>query len=208
MAVPYSQFDDPQSLNLYGYVRNNPITRIDADGHDGFTFLGIPIVYPRTTDYGWTEFKAEYAHEIEHSKTYFTGTSIAQTEKKAFAAEAKVYEARVKELQDKQANGGTLSKRESKELQRLQTEKLPTAQNNSTSAGAQAYVNNTNPGADPNKSLAGNMVDNAAKNVATTIVNTVVPVINAVSTVVSHTTTPPPPPAPAPPPTPQDPKKP
>jgi len=35
MAVPYSQYDDPQSLNLYGYVRNNPITGIDADGHCG-----------------------------------------------------------------------------------------------------------------------------------------------------------------------------
>ncbi len=34
MAIPYAQYDDPQSLNLYGYVRNNPITRIDADGHE------------------------------------------------------------------------------------------------------------------------------------------------------------------------------
>gem|GEM_PF-2721151 len=33
MAIPYAQYDDPQSLNLYGYVRNNPITHIDADGH-------------------------------------------------------------------------------------------------------------------------------------------------------------------------------
>jgi RHS repeat-associated protein len=32
-AIPYSQYDDPQSLNLYTYVRNNPITKIDADGH-------------------------------------------------------------------------------------------------------------------------------------------------------------------------------
>jgi RHS repeat-associated protein len=31
--VPYALFDDPQSLNLYAYVRNNPITRIDSDGH-------------------------------------------------------------------------------------------------------------------------------------------------------------------------------
>jgi len=31
--VPYATFDDPQSLNLYSYVRNNPLTRIDADGH-------------------------------------------------------------------------------------------------------------------------------------------------------------------------------
>jgi hypothetical protein len=31
--VPYAQLDDPQSLNLYAYVRNNPLTKVDADGH-------------------------------------------------------------------------------------------------------------------------------------------------------------------------------
>jgi hypothetical protein len=31
--VPYANLDDPQSLNLYSYVRNNPLTRVDADGH-------------------------------------------------------------------------------------------------------------------------------------------------------------------------------
>src|SRR6266481_9274280 len=39
MAIPYAQYDDPQSLNLYGYVRNNPITGIDADGHCWVTFV-------------------------------------------------------------------------------------------------------------------------------------------------------------------------
>jgi RHS repeat-associated protein len=34
-GVPYADFHDPQSLNLYGYVRDNPITRIDKDGHVG-----------------------------------------------------------------------------------------------------------------------------------------------------------------------------
>ena len=33
-SVPYADFGDPQSLNLYGYVRNDPISRADADGHD------------------------------------------------------------------------------------------------------------------------------------------------------------------------------
>jgi RHS repeat-associated protein len=33
-AVPYAEWADPQSLNLYSYVRNNPLERIDADGHD------------------------------------------------------------------------------------------------------------------------------------------------------------------------------
>jgi RHS repeat-associated protein len=31
--VPYSKLDDPQSLNLYSYVGNNPLVRVDADGH-------------------------------------------------------------------------------------------------------------------------------------------------------------------------------
>jgi hypothetical protein len=32
--VPYSDLHNPQSLNLYGYVGNNPLSRADADGHD------------------------------------------------------------------------------------------------------------------------------------------------------------------------------
>jgi len=39
--VPYADLDDPQSLNLYAYVENDPLVRIDEDGHDGccdFTF--------------------------------------------------------------------------------------------------------------------------------------------------------------------------
>jgi RHS repeat-associated protein len=32
-TVPYAVFGDPQTLNLYGYVRNNPLARADLDGH-------------------------------------------------------------------------------------------------------------------------------------------------------------------------------
>jgi RHS repeat-associated protein len=31
--VPYASLGDPQTLNLYGYVRNNPLCKADADGH-------------------------------------------------------------------------------------------------------------------------------------------------------------------------------
>jgi hypothetical protein len=31
--VPYGNLGDPQSLNLYSYVGNNPLSRIDANGH-------------------------------------------------------------------------------------------------------------------------------------------------------------------------------
>jgi hypothetical protein len=33
-SVPYADFDNPQSLNLYSYVRNNPLSSVDPDGHD------------------------------------------------------------------------------------------------------------------------------------------------------------------------------
>lgn len=33
-SVPYADPQDPQSLNLYAYVRNGPISALDVDGHD------------------------------------------------------------------------------------------------------------------------------------------------------------------------------
>jgi RHS repeat-associated protein len=31
--VPYARLDNPQTLNLYAYLRNNPLAGVDADGH-------------------------------------------------------------------------------------------------------------------------------------------------------------------------------
>jgi RHS repeat-associated protein len=31
--IPYADLKDPQTLNLYSYVRNNPLSRSDPDGH-------------------------------------------------------------------------------------------------------------------------------------------------------------------------------
>jgi RHS repeat-associated protein len=33
VTVPYAHFGNPQSLNLYSYVNNNPTTTADPDGH-------------------------------------------------------------------------------------------------------------------------------------------------------------------------------
>jgi len=35
-TAPYAEFGDPQSLNLYLYVRNDPVSVADADGHVGW----------------------------------------------------------------------------------------------------------------------------------------------------------------------------
>jgi RHS repeat-associated protein len=32
-GIPYTDLSNPQSLNLYGYVLNNPLSHADADGH-------------------------------------------------------------------------------------------------------------------------------------------------------------------------------
>jgi RHS repeat-associated protein len=37
-GIPYADLSDPQSLNLYSYTKNNPLTRIDADGHCDWGF--------------------------------------------------------------------------------------------------------------------------------------------------------------------------
>ena len=39
--VPYAKLDDPQTLNLYSYVANNPLAQIDIDGHDGTPCKGF-----------------------------------------------------------------------------------------------------------------------------------------------------------------------
>ncbi|HEV3316153.1 MAG TPA: BPSL0067 family protein [Candidatus Angelobacter sp.] len=41
ISVPYADFGDPQSLNLYSYVRNSPITRVDPDGHTAAGMDGL-----------------------------------------------------------------------------------------------------------------------------------------------------------------------
>jgi hypothetical protein len=34
VPVPFADLENPQSLNLYSYVGNNPLSRVDVDGHD------------------------------------------------------------------------------------------------------------------------------------------------------------------------------
>ena len=39
--IPYAKLDDPQTLNLYSYVQNNPLIRFDLDGHEESFFRQI-----------------------------------------------------------------------------------------------------------------------------------------------------------------------
>jgi RHS repeat-associated protein len=64
--VPYSKLDDPQSLNLYSYVRNNPLSRVDVDGH---------------SDYLWQKTKNWVSGNGWKTDAQVKGWSVAQTAK-------------------------------------------------------------------------------------------------------------------------------
>ena len=52
--VPYSKLDNPQSLNLYSYTLNNPLSNVDTDGHACSGVLGNrgSGFCTRATEYG------------------------------------------------------------------------------------------------------------------------------------------------------------
>lgn len=63
-GVPYAVLDEPQSLNLYAYVRNNPLSRVDLDGHN---------------DYLWQKLKNWAKGNGFKTNAQVQGLSVAQT---------------------------------------------------------------------------------------------------------------------------------
>ncbi|PYT57552.1 MAG: hypothetical protein DMG35_20080 [Acidobacteria bacterium] len=53
--VPFADLANPQTLNLYAYVNNNPITGIDPDGHMGATNSIVPFMKPPVSDGNWSQ---------------------------------------------------------------------------------------------------------------------------------------------------------
>jgi RHS repeat-associated protein len=51
--VPYADLSDPQTLNLYAYVRNNPLNRADLDGHCGWLLRFSEHVCNKADGLGW-----------------------------------------------------------------------------------------------------------------------------------------------------------
>ncbi len=46
-AVPFASYANPQSLNLYNYMHNNPLSGVAADGHLPGGFAGPIIITPQ-----------------------------------------------------------------------------------------------------------------------------------------------------------------
>ena len=71
-SVPYANFGDPQTLNLYSYVENEPLNQVDADGHAAAsTSPASPSVS--------NECKEDYTDACaQANQTKITGQSVAQ----------------------------------------------------------------------------------------------------------------------------------
>lgn len=62
--------EDPQSWNLYGYVRNNPLVHVDPTGQACFALNNSSAYCQRATEYG-------QIHERVKDKTYFFAAASA-----------------------------------------------------------------------------------------------------------------------------------
>jgi hypothetical protein len=81
--VPYASFGDPQSLNLYGYVRNDPVTRADKDGHVDDLCKGRTDCYMTNAANGVTTVNVYSSTQTKTTNadgsTTITGTFTVQT---------------------------------------------------------------------------------------------------------------------------------
>jgi RHS repeat-associated protein len=59
--APFALRTDPQTLNLYGYLRNNPLAKIDADGHADFGLQLAAWAASRVAESGPKQFLQDVA---------------------------------------------------------------------------------------------------------------------------------------------------
>jgi RHS repeat-associated protein len=77
--VPYSKLDDPQSLNLYSYVLNNPLSNVDTDGqHAHPKHLGFPLnLQPH---------ESEIVGAVSHSEKSIRGETVENCKLRYFSS--------------------------------------------------------------------------------------------------------------------------
>jgi len=93
--VPYASLSDPQSLNLYNYVGNNPLSKADADGH-----CPVCVVFEEVAD-------SPAGQEIEQTATS-AGEKFGTFISTAAAATTTFVVANVKELANSPAGSAPI----------------------------------------------------------------------------------------------------
>jgi len=84
-AVPYASFGDPQTLNLYSYVENAPLNRVDAIGHEAVaTPESPPPLNLAASDnplyYSWAAYAGteEYVDAVHGESEYLAQAEAGQ----------------------------------------------------------------------------------------------------------------------------------
>jgi RHS repeat-associated protein len=72
-AIPYADLTNPQTLNLYSYVVNNPLNRTDPLGHNWF-YIDDKWQWHRGKEYTYTDSGGD-SHTV---KSNYTGLLVAQ----------------------------------------------------------------------------------------------------------------------------------
>jgi RHS repeat-associated protein len=85
VPVPYANLSDPQSLNLYSYARNNPLIRIDKDGHCWSWLQGACNAFEQAyhglfTDYGFKT-NAQVSQVNEQNRQWLIRNNVVTPDK-------------------------------------------------------------------------------------------------------------------------------
>ncbi len=91
MGVPYADFGDPQSLNLYSYARNRPLTYVDRDGHctEPLSFVICVAIGVAAVAYGVHELH-EWQKEREKAENEAFQKSLGCTASNAQCTESEI----------------------------------------------------------------------------------------------------------------------
>jgi RHS repeat-associated protein len=98
--VPYATFSDPQTLNLYAYAANNPITHEDIDGHMnyvGFWCLGAQTQAALALDKQAATAQAKVRAQEAKKKAIQTTANVVYNETSGFGVAPGVHDGRVAE---------------------------------------------------------------------------------------------------------------
>jgi RHS repeat-associated protein len=68
--VPYARLDNPQTLNLYSYAHNDPLSRTDDDGHcDSGVWCSLVQRFENEVKYGLFQTNSQAAATIEQERS-------------------------------------------------------------------------------------------------------------------------------------------
>jgi hypothetical protein len=143
--VPYADFGDPQSLNLYQFVGGNPASKADPDGHDGGAATATWELFAGGTDVSagmWGAGSVALPGLLGGGLAYGAINSIATNNYTMANAEMQYQGAlnRLAELINQTAKAGKSTEQLRKEWEKLTGQKWPKDPNYWSKPGCASYA--------------------------------------------------------------------